>query len=498
MKILAKLEKRIDVWFLLIASFLFFLLRFPSLFEPYWYGDEGIYEVIGQAIRAGRLLYAGIWDNKPPMLYIFYALFASSQFGIRLVSLLFGIGAMIVFFYLSKKLFLSQRISMITTSVFALLFALPVLEGNIANAENFMLLPIILAALLICTQQFKNKSEKFSILLSAGFLVGIAFLFKIVAIFDFSAFFIFLFFLSIPEKLSFSDIKRHGFTYLLSFIARVLPFVLGFFLPILITVLFFVAKGAFSDFFRATFSSNVGYVGYGNNFLFPQGLLVLKLIALSGFVLFLFYRRSALSKGTIFILLWSAFSLFNLFFSQRPYTHYMLVFLPCFSLSVGFLFLRQRMRLILIFILIIVVWLIATHFDFYGNKKAVMYYQNFVSFVTGQKSTEKYQAFFDQKTPRDYEIASYLKLYTHPLETIFIWGNSAQIYVLSDTLPVGRYTVAYHISDQKSRAETANDLMTKKAKYIVLLPDVGPFPFSLSGYTLKTILSGSTIYERIY
>ena len=28
-------------------------LRIPSLFEPYWYGDEGIYLTIGQAMRHG-------------------------------------------------------------------------------------------------------------------------------------------------------------------------------------------------------------------------------------------------------------------------------------------------------------------------------------------------------------------------------------------------------------------------------------------------------------
>ena len=28
-------------------------LRVPSLFEPYWYGDEGIYLTIGRAMRSG-------------------------------------------------------------------------------------------------------------------------------------------------------------------------------------------------------------------------------------------------------------------------------------------------------------------------------------------------------------------------------------------------------------------------------------------------------------
>ncbi len=55
--------------FLLIIILLMILLRIPSLFEPYWYGDEGIYLTLGQAIRKGLLLYRDIHDNKPPLLY---------------------------------------------------------------------------------------------------------------------------------------------------------------------------------------------------------------------------------------------------------------------------------------------------------------------------------------------------------------------------------------------------------------------------------------------
>ncbi|MEM4230723.1 MAG: hypothetical protein QXF25_02510 [Candidatus Pacearchaeota archaeon] len=105
MKLLAKAEKNSDIWFLIKASFVFFLLRLPSLFEPNWYGDEGIYQVLGAGIRTGRLLYKEIFDNKPPLLYLVYAILNADQFAVRLASLIFGILALITFFFLSKKLF---------------------------------------------------------------------------------------------------------------------------------------------------------------------------------------------------------------------------------------------------------------------------------------------------------------------------------------------------------------------------------------------------------
>src|SRR5579872_668714 len=144
MKLLQKLETNKSFWFLLITSASFFLLRLPSLFEPYWYGDEGIYEVIGFGLRHGRFLYTGIWDNKPPLLYLVYALFDGDQGPAKFLSLLFGLGAVVTFFFLAKKLFQERKVIWITTGVFAFLFGTPLLEGNIANAENFMLFPILL------------------------------------------------------------------------------------------------------------------------------------------------------------------------------------------------------------------------------------------------------------------------------------------------------------------------------------------------------------------
>jgi len=92
-----------DFIFLPIIAFVFALLRLPSVIEPYWYGDEGKYEVIGAAIREGRILYSQIWDNKPPLLYIIYAIFSGEQFYVRLASLAVGFLSVIVFFIISKK-----------------------------------------------------------------------------------------------------------------------------------------------------------------------------------------------------------------------------------------------------------------------------------------------------------------------------------------------------------------------------------------------------------
>ncbi|MBP6098670.1 MAG: hypothetical protein KA477_01670, partial [Candidatus Levybacteria bacterium] len=55
-----------SIWYIIVF---FVILRLPSLIEPIWYADEGIYEVIAHAMHNGRVLYSEVWDNKPPLLY---------------------------------------------------------------------------------------------------------------------------------------------------------------------------------------------------------------------------------------------------------------------------------------------------------------------------------------------------------------------------------------------------------------------------------------------
>lgn len=151
-------HKEKSCWFLLCIGFLFILLRLPSLIEPNWYGDEAIYQVIGQAMRNGDVLYRDVWDNKPPLLYVFYAIFNGDIFYLKLLSLLAGVGSVIVFFFVAKRLLQGKGIY-VATSVFAVLFALPIVEGNIANAENFILFPTLLSLLLLLSY---IKSKKYA------------------------------------------------------------------------------------------------------------------------------------------------------------------------------------------------------------------------------------------------------------------------------------------------------------------------------------------------
>lgn len=491
MKILAGFEKLRSTWFLVLIIFLFFLLRLPSLVEPNWYQDEGIYDLIGMALNNHKLLYGQIWDNKPPLLYLIYAFANADQFNVRLISLLFGTASLIPYYLLSSYLFRSYKIKIIIVTVYALLFAVPLFEGNIANAENFIMLPVIIAAAIIFKITGVHKKIHPGMLFIAGLLLGIAFLLKIVVLFDFTAFLIFILTTMFPDELT----KFYKTSKVLIF------YILGFLAPLLISIIYFAFNGTLGDYINAAFFGVIGYVGYTNKFIAPLGFLFIKLLILSMGVLLIYRKRKHIPHYITFILLWFMFSLFNALFSGRIWTHYLLVLLPSAVLVTGLLIdnIDHKFKRIALFLIAFLIIIMIAYFkmDLNKIKKSILYYQNFIFFITNRKSLDDYQAFFDQQVPRDYEIAQFIRNKTKPRDNIFVWGNNPQIYVLAHKLPPGKYTVEYHINQSaKSIAETADDIRRADPKYVIILPQTRKFPYALPDYGNIINLGGANIYER--
>lgn len=467
-----------DYWLLIFLGLLFFALRFPSLVEPSWYGDEGIYQVVGNALNEGRVLYRDIWDNKPPLLYIIYAFAQGNLFTVKFLSLVAGVLSVVGFYFLSQKLFEKRRIAIFSTLIFAILFGTPILEGNIANAENFMLLPTILAAFLVVSYTKKRQAT----LIFAGLLLSLSLLIKVVAIFDFAAFFAFL--LLTQWQINKKMVKEAAI-FLASFLSLLVA-----------TAIYFLSIGAFADFLGGVFAQNVMYVGeqYGSNF--PQIILGVKTVLLVMFLLIIAKNKKKISKSSLFIYLWILFSLYNAYFSDRPYTHYLLVVLPAFSLLVGnFLNVAKKTRLIDLALIIGIC--LVSYFQFQIYSKNISYYNNFFQFISGNKSITSYQSFFDKNTPRDYSIANFIKTNTSEKDKVFLMSDSAQIYALSGKLPIGKYAVFYHITYYENADRQTKEVIEKeKPKYVIQTRE-GPEIFrAASSYELKYIMGETKIYER--
>lgn len=467
--------------FLVGIFFLFILLRIPSLIEPYWYGDEGIYAVIGQSMREGYVLYQDIWDNKPPVLYLLYALVNGELFWIKLLSLLVGVATIFVFYLLSRHV-LQERISVIVaTSVFTVLFGLPLLEGNIANAENFMLLPIATAFLIALR---KKSSKSYAI---AGLLLSIALMTKSVAIFDITAL---LFILLLNHLKKTKQIIVEVGKFIMSKDIRLLLF--GIVSLPLITVIVYVFLGAVSDLISSTFTNNVQYVGFTNHLLFPLGRVFLKIGLLIAAVSLIYYFRARLTKVEYVVFPWLAFSLFSVFFSDRPYTHYLLMGLLPFSLLIGYV--TQKRRLMPLIIAIGVIFVSLSYFSVY--KKNIDYYHNYISYVFGGKKFQEYVAFFDRNAVLDYAVAQSMKSHING-ESVYYWSDSAQLYLLTGVLPITKYIVAYHnLSYADALSLTEQQVRDHSPQYIVSTKNMD-IPFKLyDRYEVKYMIDRVKIYEK--
>ncbi len=481
-----------DTIFLSLVSLLFVLLRLPSLFEPYWYGDEGIYEVIGIALRQGRVLYSQIWDNKPPVLYLIYALFNGDLFYVKLASLIVGFASVVVFFLVAKKLFKNFISIFVSTMIFALGFGLPIIEGNIANAENFIILPIITAFYLLFCVDSKNYFKR---TVAAALLLSLAFLTKIVALFDLAAFLTIIFALGIFNKgmFNFKNIILES-KKLLNTKSQIFILISFFLVPVFLTVVYFLLVNALPDFFKAAFTENIGYVGYGNYFIFPMGFLILKIVILLATIIGAFKFRSTLTRVGFIIFVWTVVALFSSYFSNRPYTHYMLVLLAPFSLFTGFVFEKKNLLKITLPLLLIIFLIVDYNFSFY--KKNLPYYKNFAEYISGGP-INKYQNFFDSNTTRDYDVANFVRANLTPAENIFLWGDSAQIYALSGKLPPGRYTVMYHITSFPNAIQETKAAIEKASpRFIIQTKGNEAISNFTNGYQFKYKVDDAVIYEK--
>lgn len=456
-----------------------FLFRVPSLFEPYWYGDENIYLTVGMGIRKGFLLYRDIFDNKPPVLYLIASIANGSIFWFKFFLLVSMLTATSLFHRLAKIIFeKNSKAIIVSTIIFSLLTTLPFLEGNIVNAELFILLPTILGFYLF----FNNKIEKTHIrTLIIGVILSIGFLLKVPAVFDFLTLLIFGIFLFETKKLI--SIKKQTFLILL-----------GFIIPVAVTGIFFWLKGSFSLFFNSAFVQTMGYLSSWETGSHSFSLLKLlkselsiKAFGVFFVFLLLWLKGKKLNRWLIFSALWFVFSFFGVTLSGRPYAHYLIQVIPSFCLLLGFLFAKERkFNIILPLVAVLIISLSFVRYRFWVYS-IVPYYQNFLAFSLGAKDKNAYYAYFNPLLPEIYEVAEFISANTKTTDKIFVWADEPSFYCLSKRLPATPYISAYHILDLGFSSQTVNFLDKQKPAIIVVNLKTKRFPI------LETILKNNYI-----
>ena len=472
-----KLLKKIHLpaWLVGILA-LTLILRIPSFFEPYYYGDEAIYLTLGQGIRQGLTLYSQIFDNKPPLIY-FFAAVAGSLFWFKAILAFWNLATIVVFSKLAQKV-LPKGVK-IATSLFALATTLPLLEGNTVNAELFMVGTSVAAFYLLLSRAARPK-----ILITAGILFGISTLFKVPAAFDVP---VIIFYWLITDTKNFKKIIKNS-----------LILASGFLTPILLTFVYYFFKGAFPNYFTAAFMQNVGYLGSLTppiNIPFTSRVLAV----LVGIGTIYFFRKK-LSKKFILFGVWTLFSLFAAALSQRPYPHYLIQAAPPAVLLLTMFFTEKTKEQALVVIPLTLIFFIPFFYKYY-HYRTIPYYSRFMEFSLGKVNKENYLESFAPATPRNYEVANFLAASSLKTERVFIWDpDSPIIHSLSRRLPPTKFTVPYHVFDYSSKEDVVVEMSQNPPRFIVLTSK-NPLPEIMDlvhqKYILIAQIEDADIYSRL-
>jgi len=451
---------------LTILLFITLIFRIPSLFEPYYYGDETIYLTLGQGIRQGVPLYGSLHDNKPPLLYLVSAV-AGNIFWLKAILAFWTMATTIFFWKLTRVLFPNkQKLQKVAVVVFAILTTIPLLEGNIANAEIFMIGPIIVAFLLLLSKTLNNGK-----IFVAGILFSIAALFKIPAAFDLPVIVIFWLLTTGLNKTGFKD-----------FIKKTLILASGFVIPIALTFFWYFFKGVFHEYLVAAFLQNIGYLSswrpgdIQKPFLVKNLPIIVRSSVVMATCITLFLSRKRLSRQFIFTTLWLVFTLFAVTLSERPYPHYLIQSVAPISILLAILISERSLEQSLVVFPLAIAFSVPVIYKFWFYP-TTSYYIRFAKFASGAISKNEYFSLFDTNVPRNYKIAGFIITSTRPSDKIFIWSkDSPTIYALSRRLPSIKYTAPYHINDFSNKEDVVILLSKNIPKLIVLSPDAGPFP----------------------
>lgn len=484
-KYLARLH--IPHWLTVLIA-LHFLLRIPTFFEPFSYLDEMIYLGMGEGVRQGLVLYKDVFDHKTPLIY-FVAAVAGNLFWFKVI-LAFWMSATIALFWYLVKIFFpkTRRVAQIATIAFAVLTTIPLFEGTTVNAELLMLGPT-LAGILLFWQAKHTKRNLFLV----GVCFSVAMLFKVPASFDILAVYAFLFFTQIRKKAGGKTIIKEG-----------VLIALGFFVPILLTFVWYGLRGAFQEYLLHGYLQNFGYItafrpgDVQKSFLVRNTPLIMRgIITLIGIVI-AGLTRKYVSKAFFYTTLWLFVSLFAITLSERPYPHYFIQAVPAISIFIGLLVASPKYEQVISIIPLLIAGFIPVYFKFYFYSTPV-YYERFAQFALGRISKEEYFDRFDGNANRNYAVAKYLIQTTKEEEKVYVWGDSPTIYALSRRLPPIKYLTTFHIDMVSTKSAELEKIAANPPRTIVLLGGAPEFveliQFIQQNYSLTTSIEDAQIWH---
>ncbi len=436
---------------------LFIIIKLPSVIEPVWVFDEGIYSAIGHFLLVhGNILYANAWDNKPPSIY--YLFMVSRMFWgysivpLRIFLLLLEAGECALVYKLVRFWFpVSSWVYAATSVGILLLFFF--FDGNIVNGEVlFMFFSI---ASLYISRKFEHTS--LFLMLLAGLCMGIGISIKITAACDMAAF--------IAAFLMIAQTKA---------LNKIVFYISGIITPLLLYGLYFLIQNHFGDYLNALLYSNKDYVAaYNTTSLIHINSFYIHIFFLFVSLAILYVIRKKFHPVMLFLIIWIIFACFSTLISARPYFHYLMqLALPVSLLSVVlWMKIKWKTFLFVFFLFLFSLYFYrngAYFFTYASMQQKVASYWNTYSYLVGKQTENQYVSSFSiAQSISTYDLLS-ITAYINSLkkQSIFIWGDVPWLYATVKADPQCTFTSRYYI-DSSLLPQTTECIIKHKPQIIV-------------------------------
>lgn len=435
-------------------------LRLPSMFEPRWYRDEGIFAAIAQALREGQGLYGDAWDNKPPFIFLTYAAIQETLGGsvlmLHLVTTVVVLITQLLLFLLARQL-LGLRRATVAAILFALVMGTPVIEGNLALTETYMILPTTLAMLLYVSASRPASTRR---LVACGAALGVAAGYKQVAVFDAAA-------LAVVVALIEPRTRR------------ALAALAGGWLAVQVGIAAaFLAAGSFSDYWYAVAGSLGAYSDRAPAVHPAERALFLAPAAVVCAGLALRRQRGGVVTPRDLPLVWLAFAVAGATASGFTFPHYLQQAAPGAAITLASIELRAPTprRLAQVLAVGLVAAAVAVQFGTVlrdrDQVQVARYYRAFFAHPFERGENADYELRFDGGAVAVRDIATLLRQDAAD-GALFSWSEFPWLYTASGRTNPTRYSTTFLASlHDDAESEMLRDLAREPPAYIVISSNV--------------------------
>lgn len=430
-------------WTLLILVVLLTVFIRLRLLDVPLERDEGEYAYAGQLILDGVMPYAQAYNMKMPGIYFAYAgieaVFGQTCRGVRIGALVLNVATILMLFFFARDIF-GPVVGLASATAFGLLSLGTSVQGIMANAEHFVILPAVAGVYCLVAATRRQHPLLFW---ASGLLLGTAFLMKQhgIAFIAFAGLY-----------LCIVELRRKPFKKS-RFAERLGVFALGVILPFAVICVVLWCSGVFDRFWFWTFQYACEYV---SSVPLSAGLevLALRLKVIAGSAAAIWILAGVGAAGTLLNptlrkrgwFVWG-FVLFSFLaicpgFYFRP--HYFILLLPAVSLLAGCGFggltsLCNRAKLHFVkFLVPAGVAVLVLFFSIYPQRQVLFQ----LSPIAVSRMMYGANPF-----PESLEIARFIKDNSSEDDTVAVIGSEPQIYFYADRRSATGYIYTYALME---------------------------------------------------